>query len=132
MDELVIKYYRKLLREGFEHAGTLENPVIFLDSVGEKVYICGHLGRDYLHIYIDIADGIITDIKYKCMCDPTANVVVEIMCGLVRGRTLEEAAALSGESFVGVLGSRGEVFLKKAAGIIELLNRGIARYREAG
>jgi hypothetical protein len=62
MDELVIKYYRKLLRAGFEHAGSLEKPSIFLDSVGEKIYICGNIGRDYMHIYINISEDTIDDI----------------------------------------------------------------------
>ncbi len=131
MDELVIKYYRRLLRNGFEHAGSLENPSIFLDSVGEKIYICSHIGRDYLHIYINISGDTIDDIKYKCMCDPTANVVVEILCTLVKGKTLAEAAALTEDSFVQVLGSEGEEFLKKVRGAIELLNRGLTRYQAA-
>jgi NifU-like protein involved in Fe-S cluster formation len=131
MDELVIKYYRRLLREGFRHTGTLENPAIFLDTVGEKVRICGNVSRNFLHLYIDVSHDSISDIRYKCMCDPIANVVVEIMCDLVAGKTLEEAIAINEESFVGVLGSRGEEFLKRTRGIIELLNRGIDRYRSA-
>jgi NifU-like protein involved in Fe-S cluster formation len=131
MDELVIKYYRRLLRNGFEHAGSLENPSIFLDSVGEKIYICSHIGRDYMHIYINISGDTIDDIKYKCMCDPTANVVVEILCTLVKGKTLAEAAAITEDSFVQVLGSEGKEFLKKSKGIIELLNRGLTRYQAA-
>ena len=129
MDELVIKYYRQLLRTGFRHAGTLENPSIFLDSVGEKIYICGHLGRNYMHIYININGDTVSDIKYKCLCDPTGNVVDEILCNLVKGKTLAETVTLTEESFVREMGSRGEDFLKKSRGIIELLNRGIARYQ---
>jgi hypothetical protein len=41
MDEQVIKYYRRLLKTGFDHVGSLENPSIFLDSVGEKIRVCG-------------------------------------------------------------------------------------------
>jgi NifU-like protein involved in Fe-S cluster formation len=129
MDELVVKYYRRLCREGFEHAGSLEEPDIFLDTVGEKIRICSHVSHAYLHIYVRVNDGVIADIKYLCTCDPTANVVVEVLCSLVKGKTLAEAEALTAASFTRALGGGGEKYLEKAGGIIELLRRGIARYR---
>jgi NifU-like protein involved in Fe-S cluster formation len=129
MDELVVKYYRRLCRQGFEHAGELKDPSIFLDTVGENIRICSHVAHAFMHIYINVRDGIIEDIKYLCTCDPTANVVVEILCSLVQGKTLDEAEALTEESFTHALGSTGEEFLKKSRGIIELLHRGLARYR---
>ncbi len=129
MDELVVKYYRRLCREGFEHAGSLEDPDIFLDTVGEKIRICSHVAHAYLHIYIRVRDGVIDDIKYLCTCDPTANVVVEMLCSLIKGKKIEEAENLTGSSFSWALGGGGEEYLKKARGIIELLNRGITRYR---
>jgi len=129
MDETVIKFYRKLLRSGFEYAGSLENPSIFLDSIGEKIFICGHVGRDYMHIYINVRNDHIVEIKYLCSCDPTANVVVEILCSLVKGLSLAEAASLTEEAFIRVLGSTDEEFLKKSRSIIELLKRGINRYQ---
>ena len=129
MDELVIKYYRRLCKTGFKNAGSLENPSIFLDTVGEKIRICSHVSQSFIHIYINIRGGIIDDIRYLCTCDPTANVVVELLCDLTRGKTIKEAEALSAESFSQALGSREEEFLKKSNGIIELLHRGLARYR---
>jgi NifU-like protein involved in Fe-S cluster formation len=129
MDELVIKYYRRLLRYGFEYAGSLENPSIYLDSVGEKIRICGSSTTNFMHIYINIAEGRIVEVKYLCTCDPTANVVVEILCSLLKGKSIKEAEALNEDSFSGALGSRGEDFLKKSRGILELLNRGLARYQ---
>lgn len=129
MDEAVIKYYRQLLRTGFEHAGSLENPSIFLDSVGERIPICVTSIRNYLHLYVNIRDGVIEDIKYLCTCDPTANVVAEMLCTLVKGKTLAEVATITENSFSQTLGSKGEEFLKKARGIIELLNRGLTRYK---
>ena len=128
MDEIVIKRYRQLLRTGFEYAGSLENPSIFLDSVGERIRVCGG-ASNYMHIYINVVDDVIDDIRYLCLCDPTANVVIEILCSLVRGKTIEEAEALDGESFVAALGSRGEEFMQKAKGIIDLLGVGLTRYR---
>ena len=129
MDEVVIRYYRQLLRAGFEHAGSLENPSIFLDSVGEKLHICAMTAHNYLHLYINIRDGVLENIKYLCLCDPTANVVAELLCNLVKGKTIEEAKALTEDSFARALGSRGKDFLERARRIIELLNRGLARYQ---
>jgi len=129
LDEAVIKYYRKVLRYGFEHTGSIENPTIFLDSIGENIPICAQAAMSYMHLYINIKDGTIGDIKYLCMCDPTANVVAEILCTLVKGKTLAEVAAITEDSFAGVLGTRDEEFLKKSRGIIELINRGLMRYQ---
>jgi NifU-like protein involved in Fe-S cluster formation len=129
MDELVVKYYRRLCRIGFEHTGELKNPSIFLDTVGEKIRICSHVAHAYIHIYINIRDSVIDDIKYLCICDPTANVVVEILCSLVKGKTIQEAEALNEKDFSQALGGTGEEFLKKVRGIIELLRRGLTRYK---
>jgi NifU-like protein involved in Fe-S cluster formation len=129
MDELVVKYYRLLCKTGFKHAGSIEKPSIFLDTVGEKIRICSHISQAFIHIYIDIRDGSINDIKYLCTCDPTANVVVEILCSLIKGKTIKEAENLNAESFSQALGSQEAEFLKKANGTIELLHRGLARYQ---
>ena len=128
MDEHVIKYYRKLLKNGFLHTGQLDNPDIFLDTVGEKIRICGHTRNNYLHLYINISDGKISEIKYLCVCDPTANVVVEVLCHLIEHKTLEETAALTPQSFSTEIGGGDEDYLKKSQRIIELLKRGIDRY----
>jgi NifU-like protein involved in Fe-S cluster formation len=130
MDEAVIKYYRGLLKSGFKHTGSLEEPNIFLDSVGENLNICTQVGQDYLHLYIAVSDGRIAEICYLCTCDPAANVVIEVLCDLVKGKTLEEALELQAESFVKIIGSREEKVTKKIYGIIELLRRGIKRYRQ--
>jgi NifU-like protein involved in Fe-S cluster formation len=129
MDQVVAQYYRHLCRTGFQHTGELENPSIFLDTVGEKIRICSHVSHAYMHIYINIRHDIIDDIKYLCTCDPTANVTVEILCSLLKGKTLKEAEALTEGSFTQALGTRGDEFLKKVKGIIELLHRGIKRYK---
>ena len=129
MDEVVVKFYRRLCRTGFEHTGEIENPSIFLDTVGEKIRICSHVAHAYMHIYISVRDGIIDDIKYLCTCDPTANVVVELLCSLIKGKTIKQAEAVTEKDFSQALGSTGEELLKKVRGIIELLHRGIARYK---
>jgi NifU-like protein involved in Fe-S cluster formation len=128
MDEAVIKYYRRLLKMGFDYAGSIENPSIFLDSVYEKIPVCGQVGRDYLHLYINIRNGVIDNVKYLCTCDPTANVAFEILCTLIKNKTLAEAKAIHEASFTRILGSNDEDFIKKVKGLLELLNRGFTRY----
>jgi NifU-like protein involved in Fe-S cluster formation len=128
MDEAVIKFYRRLLRTDFEHAGELKNPTIFLDSVGEKIQICSQFGRDYMHLYINIREDVIEDVKYLCTCDPTANVAVEILCSLIKGKTLEQVKSIREEDFCRSLNCEDAEFRKKARGLLELLHRGLGRF----
>jgi NifU-like protein involved in Fe-S cluster formation len=129
MDQAVITYYRRLLRSGFEHSGTLEEPTLFLDSVTEQVVHCGNIGN-YMLLYLRIVNRIIEDIKYTCSCDPPANVAVEILCALAKGKTLEEAKALREEAFTEFLGCESEVLRKRAEGLLELLTKGLARLQD--
>lgn len=128
MDEIVAERYRQLMQTGFEHAGTLDNPTMLIDTKAEGISICGQANRDYMNIYIKTSDGVITEIKYLCSCDPTANVVVEVLCNLAKGKTLKEAKALTREDFFRAIGSDGGGVRRKVWGIIELLNNVINRY----
>lgn len=128
MDEAIIQYYRRLLRTRFEHAGSFENASIFLDTTGDKVVICGK-PDDFMQLYINVVNNRINDIKYTCVCDPTANVAVEILCTLVKGKTLDEAASVPEQAFYQLLGSDGEDLQKKVRGLKEFLNSGITRYK---
>jgi NifU-like protein involved in Fe-S cluster formation len=129
VDEAVMKHYRRLLRTGFENAGSFHDPSIFLDSVGEGIRFCGGRPADYMNIFINVSDNVISDIKYLCSCDPTANIAVEVLCNLVKGKTLEEVTAVREDSFYQVVGSRGEEIQKKTKGLLALLDRGLTRYR---
>ena len=116
------------MQEGFINAGQVENPTMFIDTKAEGVSICGQGSQDFMNIYIKVTDGVISDIKYLCTCDPTANVVVETLCVLAGGKTLEEAKALSKEQFFDVIGSSGGNVYRKVWGTVELLNRVIKRW----
>jgi NifU-like protein involved in Fe-S cluster formation len=131
VDEAVTKFYRRLLRSDYEHVGSLENPSIFLDSVGEKIQICSQASNNYIHLYINIRDDIVENAKYLCTCDPAANVAIEILCTLVIGKDIESAKALQEADFYQALGSKSEDLGKKARGLLELLRTGLARYKEA-
>jgi NifU-like protein involved in Fe-S cluster formation len=129
MDEIVNRYYRKLLRNGFQHTGKIEKPSITLDSVGENYRLCGHTGQYYILVYIDINDDKISDIKYLCTCKPVANVVVEVFCSLLKDKSIQFAESLKEDSFANYVGSNGEDFLKKCHTILELLHLGLNRYK---
>jgi len=126
VDEVVIKHYRKLLRAGFENAGSFDTPSIFLESVGDG-RVCGHAG-DYMHIFINVLNDRIDDMKYLCACDPAANVAVEMLCTLTKGKRLDEARAITEDSLLQSVGSTSEELRNKARGLLELFNRGLTQY----
>jgi NifU-like protein involved in Fe-S cluster formation len=128
MDEAVIKYYRHLLKTDFPNSGALDNPSIFSEAVGEKMINCGNTGN-YMQLYLQVADGRITECKYLCACEPVANVAVEVLCDFLRGKTVDEAASLTEEPFYQVIGSRDEKLRGKIVGLLELLSEGLASYQ---
>ena len=81
-----------------------------------------------MNIYVMVEDDVITDIKYLCSCDPTANVVVEVLCDLAKGKTIEQARNLTKEEFFEAIGSDGGSVRRKVWGVIELLNRVFNRF----
>ena len=131
MDEIVAGLYRKLSETGFKNAGSFDNPTMFIDTKVEGISICGQSGQDYMNIYIMIDGKVITDIRYLCSCDPTANVVIEALCDLVRGKTTTEAKAITKEEFYEAIGSDGGTVRRKVWQAIELLNRVFNRFEAA-
>lgn len=123
MDEIVAERYKGLMKEGFKNAGSFENPTFFIDSKAEGIHICGKGESDYINVYVMIKDGIIDDIRYLCSCDPTANVVIEALCDLARGLTIDEARNIPREKFYEWIGSEGGGVRRKVWGTIELINR---------
>ena len=131
MDDAVIGYYRSLLKKDFPHAGEIENPSVFVEAVGERLINCGNTGN-YMQLYLRSADHRIADIRYLCSCEPAANVAVEVLCTLVKGKTLDEAATLTEESFFQRVGSREEPFAQKVQGILALFHEALTRCRNSG
>jgi NifU-like protein involved in Fe-S cluster formation len=129
VDQAVIKYYRWLLKTDFENSGSIENASIFVEAIGEKMIHCGNTGN-YMQLYLKVIDHRIEDMKYLCSCEPTANVAVEVLCTMVKGKTLEEAASVPEQAFYQFLECRSEELQIKVRGILELLNEGIANYKK--
>lgn len=128
VEEAIIRHYRRLLKTDFENSGAIENPSIFVEAVGEKMIHCGNTGN-YMHLYIVVEDDRIENIRYVCSCEPTANVAVEALCTLVKGKSLDEAAALPEETVYSFVGCRGDELKVKVRGLLEMLNEGITGYR---
>jgi NifU-like protein involved in Fe-S cluster formation len=126
MDEAIIKYYRQLLKEDFPNSGALENPSIFVEAIGEHMINCGNTGN-YMQLYLRVVELRIEDIKYLCSCEPVANVAVEVLCTLVKGKTLDEASSLTEGSFYQILESGDEDLSRKVRGLLALLHEGIGR-----
>jgi NifU-like protein involved in Fe-S cluster formation len=127
----VAELYRKMMREGFKNSGSINNPTVFIDSKAEGISICGQGRSDFMNIYIKASNNVIVDIKYLCNCDPTANVVVEFLCDLVKNMTLQEAKALKKEQFYQALGTSKGSVPQKVWGAIELMSKVIKRYEVA-
>lgn len=129
MDEAVMTYYRKLAGTGFEHAGSLEDASIFLENFAEFSLSCHGNTDDFMRVYVNVIDNIISDIKYRCICDPTTNVAVEILCTLVKGKTLDQVVGITKQEFSQFLGTEDPGLQDTAKDLLELLNDGISRYK---
>jgi NifU-like protein involved in Fe-S cluster formation len=130
MDQAVLQFYRRLLKEYFPNSGELNNASIYVEAEGPDIMNCSEAGN-YMKLYLQVEGQYITEMKYLCTCEPAANVAVEILCGLVKDRTLEEALSLREEDFYQVIGSQSEELGRKAQGLLELLHKGIASYKPA-
>lgn len=128
MNKAIIQYYRRLLKAEFENSGEIENPSVFVEAVGEKMVHCGNSGN-YMQLYLKIEDDTIVDIRYLCSCEPTANVGVEVLCNLARGKTLDEALTITEDRFYGEIGCDDDELKLKVRGLIEMLHEAVARYR---
>ena len=136
MHEAIRAYYQKLSTTGFEHTGKIENASIFLETFAEVSPVCGNTD-DFLYLYIQVVDNLITDIKYQSISDPITNVSIEVLCTLVKGKTLDEAALIralregwiAGAAFSQFLGCEDEILQEKAKFLLELLKGGIFRYK---
>ncbi len=128
MNEALIAYYRRLMEKGFEYAGMIENPSITLETFGEVSAVCGN-PDDYMMLYIRVLDNVIDDVRYACISDPTTNVALEVLCALVKGKTLDEAAGVKEDAFSRFLGTEDEGLQKRARDLLELLKTEILRYK---
>ncbi len=127
-EDAVLAYYRGLLRTGFENAGSIDNADLYLETYGKESPVCGNTD-DFMDLYVQVVENIIRDIRYQCICCPTTNVAVEILCALVKGKTLEEAVGITADAFPQFLDYEDNLLRKKAQALLEFLDNGIADYQ---
>jgi NifU-like protein involved in Fe-S cluster formation len=72
----------------------MENPAVFIEPIGEKMVHCGNSGN-YMELYLKIEDRKIAGITYQCSCEPAANVAVEVLCTLAKGKSLDDVLNIS-------------------------------------
>ncbi len=129
MTEALTTYFRKLWStDGFVHAGTLENASITLENLGEISPVCGN-PDDYMALYVCVSGNVIDDIRYVCLNDPANNVALEMLCALVKGKTLDEVAAVSDDAFCRLLGAEDPLLREKGRVLLKELNNKILEYR---
>jgi len=127
MDQAIIKFYRNLLKTGFTYAGEIESPSVFVNALSEGIAVCGK-NENYMNLYIDIRDNTVQAMKYLCICEPTTNVAIEILCALATGKPLHEIKKITAESIAVLAERSNEELIDKAGKLIELMNRGIENY----
>lgn len=60
----------------------------------------------YIQRYSLICQSLDCRNKHLCACEPAANVAVEMLCGLLNGKTVEEAAGLTEGRFYQSMAAR--------------------------
>lgn len=80
-------------------AGEIENA----DSVGEVGNVkCG----DIMRVYINVKDGKISDIRFKTYGCVAAIASSDYLCELAMGKSLEEAAKITGKNVIDRMGGQ--------------------------
>ncbi len=128
MHEAVIVYYQGLLNTVSEHIGKLGNASIFVKKSLEEIPVFG-LKDDFLNFYIQLDNEHISDIKYYFDGNSTTKVAIEILCRMVKGKTLDEVALIKEDAFPQFLGCRDELLQEKANILLEFLNEGTLSYK---
>ena len=83
----------------------------------------------YVNVYITIKDDIIAEVKYRHVGRPMSNVVAEIFCALLNGKTVQEAVNLTAQDFSDYLGTDDEEYKEASNSMIKLLHIGLDRYK---
>lgn len=106
--------------------GVLKKP----DGEGEAGNpVCG----DMMHIYLNVTDDKITDIKFETLGCAVAIATSSVMTTLAKGKSLAEAARLNKMDIINELGGKDQIPPQKFhCSIIaeEALNKAIADYRK--
>jgi nitrogen fixation NifU-like protein len=123
MDDL----YREVILEHYKHphnAGTLEQPDI---SHEEHNPLCG----DRVRIDLQIADGLITDVRFKGRGCAISQASASLLTDELKGKTLDEARAISKDDVLDLIGiplDKNPVRIKCALLPLKTLKAGVYEY----
>lgn len=85
---------------------------------------------DTTFIYLDVADGVIKDIRFKTFGSAAAVAASSMLTTLAKGKTLEEAKAITNDDIVGQLGGLPKVKLHCSALATDALRAAIEEYEK--
>lgn len=88
--------------------------------------ICG----DVMHVYIEVKDNIIEDIKVKTFGCVAALSTSDVVCELAKGKTLEEAEKITKEDVIRELGELPTEKIHCSILAQDALKDAIKRYRK--
>ena len=128
MHEVTANYYQKMLKEKSEYTGKIGNADITLNNFGEVSPGCFNTD-DFLYVYLKTSNDAITDAKYQCISDPITKVTVDLLCKLVKGKTLQEALLMKEDAFLQLVGCEDDLIREKAGFMLEMLRGGIQKYQ---
>src|SRR5437016_5862858 len=119
--------YREVILDHYKHphnAGTLEHP----DSSHEEHNpLCG----DRIRIDLQIADGIITDVRFQGSGCAISQASASLLTDELKGKSLDEARAISRDELLELIGiplDRNPVRIKCALLPLKALKVGIYEY----
>jgi len=116
--------YSEKVMEHFAHprnVGEMENP----DGVGKVGNpVCG----DIMNLYLRVKDNVITDATFKTFGCGAAIATSSMVTELVKGKTIEEARAISNRAVAEALGGRPPIKMHCSVLAEEALNSALDDY----
>ncbi len=119
--------YREVILEHYKHphnAGTLDTPDI---SHEETNPLCG----DRVRIDLQVADGVITDVRFKGRGCAISQASASLLTDELRGKTLDQVRALGKDDLLDLIGiplDKNPVRIKCALLPLKTLKAGVYEY----
>lgn len=105
------------------NAGTIDNPS-GIGTVGNR--ICG----DIMELFIKVVDNIIVDAKFKTLGCAAAISFSDVLCDVVKGKTVDDAMKITKDSLVEILGGVPAPKLHCSLLAVDALHKAIEDFRK--
>jgi NifU-like protein involved in Fe-S cluster formation len=112
-----------------EHFFNPRNPGEIENPSGEG-YSGNPSERNYMHVTIRVADGVITEARFQSYTCLVAVAACSFLTEMVRGKTPEEAELITPEDLAAGLGEVPPERMDRCALAIEALRNAVADYRK--